>query len=169
MMRARALLCVGLVTAACAAGEADVRRPPGGPGAPRSGVPGVRAIGRFDTQDPAGPRFAWSGTGVAIRFRGPQLDARLRGGGGDSLEVVIDGVPTTAITLQTGKELYPVATGLADSEHEAVLVKRTEARVGEVQLLGFAQPLLPAPPAPERRIEVIGDSITAGYGNEGPN
>jgi lysophospholipase L1-like esterase len=52
-----------------------------------------------------------------------------------------------------------------------MLFKRTEAKVGEVAFMGFdgAGEMLPAPPPPPRRIELIGDSITAGYGNEGPS
>jgi lysophospholipase L1-like esterase len=54
--------------------------------------------------------------------------------------------------------------------HEVVLEKRTEARLGEIQLLGFDPDGALSPPSasPARRIEFIGDSITAGYGNEGP-
>jgi lysophospholipase L1-like esterase len=170
MMRARALLLGLTLATACSAGRAEVRHvvpaPPSGPMA----APGVRAIGRFDAQDPAGARFAWSGSGVALRFKGTQLDARLKAGaGGDTLAVVVDGKPAPIVNLRGDKELYPIVTGLPDGEHEVEIVKRTEARVGEVQLLGFAQPLLDPPPAPARRIEVIGDSISAGYGNEGPD
>ena len=169
-MRARALLLALLCSVACATGQAEVRHPTVSSGpAPTLLAPGVRAIGRFDASDPLGARIAWSGTGVAVRFKGTQLDARLKGGGGDAFQVVVDGKPTQTLTLRTDKEVYPVATGLSDGEHEVTLVKRTEARVGEVQLLGFVQPLLDPPPAPPRRIEVIGDSISAGYGNEGPD
>jgi lysophospholipase L1-like esterase len=51
------------------------------------------------------------------------------------------------------------------------LYRRTEPRLGETAFLGFEPTgtMLPPPPPPERRIELIGDSITAGYGNEGPS
>ncbi len=177
MMRVRALL-LGLICAtACAAGHAEVRGPSSrgalvrGPiASPVLASPGVRAIGRFDAQDPAGPRFAWSGTGVAVRFQGTELDVRLKAGaGGDTLAVTVDGKPAPQINLRGDKERYPVAVNLHDGDHEVEIVKRTEPRVGEVQLLGFVQPLLDPPPAPARRVELVGDSITAGYGNEGPD
>jgi lysophospholipase L1-like esterase len=87
----------------------------------------------------------------------------------DALQIVVDGSPTTTLALSQTKDIYTVASGLSEAEHEVLLVKRTEARVGEVQLLGIMPEgtILPPPPGPARRIELIGDSITAGYGNEG--
>src|SRR6185437_12395796 len=39
--------------------------------------PTVRFMGRFDMSDPQGPRFAWSASGIATRFRGTGIDVRL--------------------------------------------------------------------------------------------
>jgi lysophospholipase L1-like esterase len=129
----------------------------------------VRFVGRFDRSDPAGPRFAWSGTTVIARFSGPDLAVRLRDAGANVFHVVVDGTPAPPLATSPAKERYVLASGLAPGEHEVLLAKRTEAKVGEVQLLGFDPPiaLLPARGGPTRRIELIGDSITAGYGNEG--
>jgi lysophospholipase L1-like esterase len=134
----------------------------------------ARLVGRVDTQDPRGPRFAWSSSGVVARFRGSRLDALLHDGGyGNYFEVVVDGHSKEPLATSPRKEFYTIVDGLPEGEHEVLLSKRTEARVGEVQFFGFVTPngtsLLPAPPAPPRRIEFIGDSITAGYGNEGPS
>jgi lysophospholipase L1-like esterase len=51
------------------------------------------------------------------------------------------------------------------------LYRRTEAAEGESQLRGFdwAGGELLAPPAVTRRLEVVGDSITCGYGVDGPD
>jgi lysophospholipase L1-like esterase len=128
---------------------------------------------RYDATDPSSARLAWSGSGATARFRGTRIDARLRDPSGhNAFQVIVDGNPTNAITLQPDSDTYTLASGLASGEHEIVFEKRTEARVGEVEFLGFVVPdgdLLP-PPAPRtRRIEFVGDSITAGYGNEGAN
>jgi lysophospholipase L1-like esterase len=52
------------------------------------------------------------------------------------------------------------------------IVKRTEAEVGTATLHGFeldrGRTLVPPGKRPSRHLELIGDSITAGYGNEGP-
>jgi lysophospholipase L1-like esterase len=171
-MRAPVAPLLLLLLLACAReNEPAARAAPGPALAP---APGVRFVGRVDTQDPRGPRFAWSSSGVVARFRGTRLDARLHDSGyGNFFEVVVDGRARTALATSSKQELYTVADGLSDGEHELLLSKRTEAKVGEVQFLGFVAPngtsLLAPPPAPQRRIEFIGDSITAGYGNEGAN
>ena len=57
--------------------------------------------------------------------------------------------------------------------HDVALFKRTEAFQGAVDFYGFVPgaggALVATVPAVTRRIEVIGDSISAGYGNEGPD
>lgn len=66
--------------------------------------------------------------------------------------------------------LYSLATDLPRGAHTALLVKRTEASVGVTQFQGLhldAGAKLLTPPRARHRIEIIGDSITCGYGNEG--
>lgn len=129
-------------------------------------TPGVRLVGRVDTEDRAGPRFAWSGTGVIARFTGTSVGVRL--GGGQQYTVVLDGMVLPKLIPSDG--VTSIATGLSEGEHLIELYRRTEANQGEAQFFGFelGDGTLLAPPAPPaRRIEVIGDSITCGYGNEG--
>jgi lysophospholipase L1-like esterase len=133
----------------------------------------VRYVGRFAPDESGrGTRFAWSGSGMIVRLSGKGLSVRLRDEGKhalNSFQVVVDGEAKSVLKMQKGKELYPVVTDLPDGVHEIALYKRTEADVGEVVLLGLVPDgeLLAPPPAPDRRIELIGDSITTGYGNEG--
>ncbi|HEY8965577.1 MAG TPA: SGNH/GDSL hydrolase family protein [Candidatus Methylacidiphilales bacterium] len=138
------------------------------------GDPALRYAGRWDRGDAAGPRCAWSGSAVAVRFDGTALNARIAQTGSNLLEVFVDGKPTATLDVRTGTRegtpgLFAVASGLAPGEHTVELVKRTEFFLGVVQVLGFQLPaearLLPVPPA-ARRIEVIGDSISCGYGDE---
>jgi len=141
---------------------------PGGktPATTTPAAPAVRFVGRFDTSDPAGPRFAWSGSGMLARFSGTSVGVRLTGN--QQYTVVVDGVVQPKL-ISTGN-LDSLATGLAAGEHSVELYRRTEASQGEAQFLGFdfgGGALLAPPPAPERRIEIIGDSISAGYGDEG--
>lgn len=135
----------------------------------------IRFIGRFDTTKPEGPRFSWPGSAIVTRFSGTSLSARFNDAStpeqSNFFQVVIDGEPRGVLKVNNQKELYTVADGLADGEHELLLHRRTEALVGVTQFLEFVpqqgEELLPVPAAPERRIEVIGDSISAGYGIDG--
>ncbi len=130
------------------------------------GDPRLRFVGRFDFGDPAHPRFAWPGSTVTTRFSGPSLRVRLKDSGYDELDVSIDGAPPRVVPVFSGKDDYELATGLGPGEHEVRIVKRSEARMGEIQLLGFTPPESTTAPAAlvKRRIELVGDSITAGYG-----
>lgn len=133
--------------------------------------PHIRYIGRFDTRDAAGPRCSWSASTVELRFRGSALNVRLKEVGNDRYQVVIDGKPTAVLETREGTGVYRVAEALPRGEHTLRLVKRTEPSVGTTQFLGFQREqngeLLPDKPRPRRRIEVIGDSISCGFGNEG--
>jgi len=62
-------------------------------------------------------------------------------------------------------------TGLKPGKHELIIAKRTSPNFGPVTFLGMrlveGGKLLVAAPAPARRLEFIGDSLTNGYGDEG--
>jgi lysophospholipase L1-like esterase len=130
----------------------------------------IRYVGRFNTRDPAGPRCAWSNSSVIVRFQGTAINAKIADIGADQWQVVVDGKPTKIITTKGKAAIYLLAIGLPAGEHTAEVVKRTEAFVGTAQILGFqlndGRKLL-AVPAAKRHIEIIGDSISCGYGNEG--
>jgi len=131
--------------------------------------PPPRYIGRFDTKDAAGPRCAWSGSSIVARFEGTALNAKLKGNK-DLVQVIVDGKPTLALTLTKEQTVYRVANELGDGTHTVELFKRTEAMVGTIEFLGFelqaGKKLLDPPARAPHRIELIGDSITCGYGNE---
>jgi lysophospholipase L1-like esterase len=84
---------------------------------------------------------------------------------------MIDGTAHPNVVATTGRKSYPLATGLAAGTHELLLWRRSEANIGLSELFGltFAPggALLAPPPPLARRMEIVGDSITCGYGNEG--
>ena len=132
--------------------------------------PRLRYEGRFDRRDAAGPRCAWPASAVTLRFRATGLNVRLNDSNSDEYEVVVDGQPSAVLVTKSGTHLYGVFRATAPAPHTVTLVKRTEAFFGTTQFLGFQVArggrLLPPPPRPARRLEVIGDSISCGYGNE---
>jgi lysophospholipase L1-like esterase len=132
--------------------------------------PNIQYVGRFDTRDPSGPRCAWSNSMVRLKFTGTALNVKLADTGQNQWQVIVDGKPGNFIKSKGRAAVYAVAAELPQGEHTAELVKRTEAFNGATQFQGFelsaGGSLLPLPAA-RRRIEIIGDSITCGYGNEG--
>jgi len=131
--------------------------------------PAIRYVGRFDTTDAAGPRAAWTASAVSLTLSGGSASVKLKDSGKNYWQVVIDGRPAAVLALEAGEKSYPIATHLPDGKHTVELVKRTEAFNGVTQLLGFeitdGARLLPTP-ARAHRVEVIGDSISCGYGIE---
>jgi lysophospholipase L1-like esterase len=148
--------------------------PPDLSSVPPPPTPAIEFIGRFDNSDPAGPKFAWSGSTIRVRFSGTQLTLKLKDpsqpGYANTYTIVVDGGAPTQLTADGTKSSYPIATGLAAGTHEVAITRNTEAFVGVAQFLGFDYGpggALLAPTPRGRRIELIGDSITCGYGDEG--
>jgi lysophospholipase L1-like esterase len=159
-----------------AAVDADAN--PGADGAViDAGPPAVRFIARVDRSNPTSPRFAWSGSTILARFTGSSIGVRL-GGPANYYDVRIDGVLQPPLATTSGKLDYPLATNLAaGAPHELSVYRRTEANYGgsgETTFLGLifdpagGALLSPSPPT-GRRMEIVGDSTTTGYGDEGTN
>jgi lysophospholipase L1-like esterase len=134
----------------------------------------VRLIGRFDppTFDERRPaRFAWSGSSFEVRFTGSSLTMRLRAAALDTAtpySVRVDERAPVVVDVSSARERYELATGLDPAHpHVVVATREAEANAGVHELLGVE--LAPGgsflPPRERRlRIEVVGDSITCGYG-----
>jgi lysophospholipase L1-like esterase len=134
--------------------------------------PQLRYTGHFDTtgQYAATPSATWTGSSVSLTIDGGSASVRLgETTGKNHWQVIINGQPTTVLALEPGEKDYPLAGNLPPGRHTIELFKRTEASQGLTQILSFTiddnARLLPTP-ARARRIEVIGDSISCGYGNE---
>jgi hypothetical protein len=130
-----------------------------------SSDPSVRAIGRTETVKD-GVLLEWPGTGAQVAFSGTSCKARIRSTGA-VLRVTVDGSPRPDLRLLVpGDTVVELANGLRPGPHLVEIGKRTEASVGTVTLQGFMVDGAPGtlPPPPERRVEVVGNSITCGYG-----
>jgi lysophospholipase L1-like esterase len=129
--------------------------------------PAVHWVGRHDASDPGHVRMGWSGVGAVLRFTGTGASVRLDDRG-RYFTVLVDGAPQPTLTTTPGEQSYLLASGLPAGEHTLELYRRTEGSFGETVVLGFdLEGELLAPPPVQRRIEIVGDSITCGYGNEG--
>jgi lysophospholipase L1-like esterase len=132
---------------------------------PDAGPPAVRLVGRFTDKN----EFQWTGSHVIARFDGTAARIKLNAGANEQFQIVVDGKTTEVLKPTGGSNTYTVASGLSAGTHEVIVWRRTEAFFGVATYEGFEfdGTLLPPAPSPTRRIEMVGDSITCGYGDEG--
>lgn len=152
-----------------AGGEPITGTPPPQPTCGATKDLGVRLIGRHDGCNPAGPRLSWSGSGFVARFSGTGLNVVIEGPP-VRFTTLADGGTRTDFTTSAGKGTYALVSGLPAGEHVVQVSRQGEASFGASVLHAIEPvggPLLAPPAALTRRIEIVGDSITAGYGNEG--
>jgi hypothetical protein len=139
--------------------------------APSTVVPGgVRFLGRVDTSDPSAPRFAWSGSGFVATVNGTKISVKLTSENSDAFyQPVVDGTPGTRFSIAAGTTATTVlGDGLPAGDHTVELYRESEGMYGDSVFLGFTDGMLKGAPAGSGRlIEVVGDSISAGYGNLG--
>ncbi len=138
----------------------------------------IEFIGRFA---PVGgtdyKQFEWSGSTITAGFEGTGISINLKilrngpYGDNDYFNVTVDNGQPYVLKITKGTDKYTLASGLKNGYHTVVVTKRTEGAFGAlIQFEGFDYGTGKAAPAParrERRIEIYGDSISAGYGNEG--
>jgi hypothetical protein len=133
--------------------------------------PAVHFIGRWEFGGRDGPRANWSSSGLAADFVGTQTSITLGIFETDVMYfmVVVDGGAPTRFAGTNGRASYTLATGLPYGKHSVQVTAETEGQFGTVQFFGFdfGNGWLLPPPHPKLRMEVIGDSISCGYGNIG--
>lgn len=176
-------------------GEAPPKRIAADPGLPASGSedcgtskgdipasnPCIRYLGRVDFSDPGTVRFDWPGTVIEARFQGSRVKALIKAAA-VHFDVYIDGVKVPPKAGALGKASlfvtadqadYLLAEGMPAGEHTLRIEKRSETLFTAVEFMGLTLDagagLKALPARTERRIEFIGDSYTAGYGNESPS
>jgi lysophospholipase L1-like esterase len=125
-------------------------------------------VGRVDTSDPKAPTFAWTMSGLTAIVSGPTITAKLRTEGTEKVFVqpLIDGKVSRRFEVASGSDREIVlATGLGPGDHVVELYRETEGAYGTTVFLGFTAGTVKGSPPPKARLlEVIGDSISAGYG-----
>ena len=137
----------------------------GGTAAANAPAPdGLRYIGRF------GPQLvmSWTNTAAELTFTGTSASFgfTLNGTGGAVVGVSVDGGPLAKTPIVGTTQVQSGV--LSNGPHTVRATKISEGRLGEITLndtnvVGTAT----AAATPTRRIEVIGDSISAAYGVDG--
>lgn len=134
--------------------------------------PMLQYMGRIDWDDPENPIWVYVCTCVRVRFTGTSIAARItnhRLCWDNFLGVIVDGVQSCVKLDDAGTRDYVLAEGLPDTEHELLLFKRQDAchYLTFHGLLIEADAQISAPaPLPQRKIEVYGDSVSAGEVSE---
>ncbi len=134
----------------------------------------IRLCGRYDT-DEAGFRMIYSGAYADIAVTGSRFDAEIECVCDLRRHYVsfeVDGLLAQTFAPIPGKHFYTVFLGMEPSRvHRVRIIKETQCffdesyvRLTRVRTDGEIKLLPPA----RRRIEFIGDSITAGEGGRGP-
>lgn len=122
----------------------------------------------------AGVVFSHPGVTIRARFWGDAVRMRLNdfGPGGDLgtnyFDVSVDGGPPRLLAARSGESTYVLASGLEPGLHTVEILKRTESSVGHSEFVALevhGEPREP-PPRPGLRMELVGDSVTCGYGTE---
>ena len=129
----------------------------------------LSVVGRFEPCASGALRLSWSGAGLRARFSGTGLRMTHKG---PTLRyaVVVDGKQQADLLLEEGTASVTVVHGLPPAEHEVQILRQGEALFGVsafTHIEALDGVLLSAPAAPARRLEIYGDSISCGYGNEG--
>ena len=130
--------------------------------APSTKFAGLRFIGRVD---PTNPVFSWAGSGFETKLSGTGGTISFTATGDNYIDVNVDGctVASSPVTTGTPIKLGPLPKG----DHVVQVIKRSDPVLGSLKLdkVDMDGPLMKTP-IPTHRIEVIGDSISIGYGVE---
>lgn len=145
--------------------------------------PRVRLFGRTYSR-PAQPEHVfipWTCAGFTVTFRGTALEADMACDAWHNpnaltyITVIVDGNEAARRVIAVDREgvcRYTLVDGLADDVHTVSVIKLSEAQQSNWEVAGLEIPdgeLLPTPHDDNRlKIEFIGDSITAGFGDRCP-
>ena len=154
---------------------APLAAPPASPssGAIRATDARVHVMGRA-LQTPEGAlRFGFPGVTLRLAFEGTGLSWRASSSTGQSrVAISLDGQAPRTLLIAEGPHADVLAEGLVAGAHTLEIVHRTETWQGIVSVSGFqlepptGAAWLTPEPFPERRLLVIGDSVTSGEGVE---
>lgn len=131
--------------------------------------PKIRWEGRTVQNNDGSVSFNWSGVYMNFTFKGTKAYMVVSDTGKNYFDVFADGKLTGTVST-SGSDSTVVLYEGAKGTHTLMVRRRTEGSIGITTVTSVVLPdggMLAAPPQPKsRRIEVIGDSFTCGYGTE---
>ena len=137
--------------------------------------PNIVYYGRWDKSDRTNYRADWGSVYINVNFTGTGVGIKLQDSAfQDAYQYSIDGSAFVELQANTST-VYVLAAGLADTTHSLNFVRRTDNLFGVTNFEGFYAPAgetfstIAPSPRPLHKIEIIGDSISVGTGDEGVN
>lgn len=128
----------------------------------------VRLVGRFQIGNDW-ITSEWPGSLMEIRFTGAQLSVTIQDSGNNDFMVEINGEPERLRT-RMGTHVYAIVDEKVPSNYVVRLIRTTEASFGRTTLRSIQTDGELLPPRVDRtKVLSIGDSISTGYGVEGPS
>lgn len=117
--------------------------------------------------NPATKELTWPSTGVAFTFTGTSASININAvSGASSVDLYIDGGDPIIIPNVNGTSIN--TPKLPQGTHTVELRKRSETYFGTFRIVDVTTDgTLGESVAPKRKIEIIGDSISVGYGLDG--
>ena len=133
--------------------------------------PALRYTGRIGWEDPANPFLIYPCSSVQLRLTGRTLKVALTNHHSyfeNRLGVIVNG-EQSSVLLENGEQILDLSDKLTADVDDVLLFKRQDC-CHAYTLHGFivaeGAELLPLPQRPARRIEVYGDSVSAGEVSE---
>ncbi len=132
--------------------------------------PNIRITGRYLFDQDSVLNFDWSGVSIEAYFESSYIKVKLKAPK-NYFNIFIDGKKVKVLNLEKKSKdsLHILAKNLKPGPHSVKIYKRTEAHIGLAKFYGFElEPngkVFPMANPPERKIEIIGNSVVCGYGN----
>lgn len=134
--------------------------------------PMIQYVGRIDDEDPAAYGFEFVATGLRIRVTGGVLKVCINNRTNywqSRLGVLVDGELHAALLPENGEAIIDLSEFLHEGENTVHIFKRQDsshAFTFHGLIIAEGGQLLPPPQRPARRMEVYGDSVSAGEVSE---
>jgi lysophospholipase L1-like esterase len=124
----------------------------------------VTRMGRTVVADDGTVRFGYPGVTLSLAVDGTRLAVDAAGGTRSLFDVIVDGKPAGTLRLAPEMKRYDVFKDAAPGPHQVELVHRGETWLGVPSIARFTADgtFLAAPALPQRRLLVLGDSVTCG-------
>jgi lysophospholipase L1-like esterase len=124
----------------------------------------VARMGRTAADAGGTVRFGYPGVTFVLAVDATRLAVDAAGSANSLVDVIVDGKPSATLRLSPHMQRYDVFTDAAPGPHRVELVHRGETWLGVASIARFTADgrFLAAPALPQRRMLVLGDSVTCG-------